>query len=695
VTADAPLSAAAAQAATRPGAHLARRYVACALVLLLFTAAMVVMERSGLRRSWIASAFLLLPVGLYASIGLACRTTEASQYFVAGRNVPAIYNGMAIGADWMSVASFMGLAGLLYANGFGGLAYVLGWTGGFCLIAFFIAPYLRQFGQYTIPDYLGERYGGRLPRAVGLFVTAGCSLMYVVAQIYGIGLITSRLTGFGFEMGIFVGLGGVLVCSFVGGMRAITWTQVAQYLILMIAFLVPVLWLSIKQTGQPVPQLALAQQLKKVNERERELLADPREREVMAAFKAEADSYSRQLQDVEHSLSDQRAALQSRVDGASAQSGSSLGELRAARRAQQDLPKDADAAREAWTRARDANLERARPLGGMPPQAQMFHLDDGFAAHEQPGQQRSRLDFLALVFCLMAGTAGMPHILARFYTTPSVSAARRSVTWALLFIALLYVCAPVLAVLVKYEVLTSVVGTPFAQLPRWIVEWSKAEPSLVSVIDINHDGVLQFGELRITPDILVLAAPEIGGMPFAVSCLVAAGGLAAALSTADGLLLTIANALSHDLYFNIVHRGPPTDRQVAVSKVILLFVALVAAYIALQRPAGILLLVTPVFSIAAATIFPALVLGVTWQRANLWGATAGMVAGFAVTLYYLLTRSLGTGPDAGGHSLWFGIQPESAGVFGVPVAFAVHVAVSLLTSHRRRTAPKAGAARQP
>ena len=230
---------------------------------------------------------------LYASIGLACRTTEASQYFVAGRNVPAIYNGMAIGADWMSVASFMGLAGLLYANGFGGLAYVLGWTGGFCLIAFFIAPYLRQFGQYTIPDYLGERYGGRLPRAVGLFVTAGCSLMYVVAQIYGIGLITSRLTGFGFEMGIFVGLGGVLVCSFVGGMRAITWTQVAQYLILMIAFLVPVLWLSIKQTGQPVPQLALAQQLKKVNERERELLADPREREVMAAFKAEADSYSR------------------------------------------------------------------------------------------------------------------------------------------------------------------------------------------------------------------------------------------------------------------------------------------------------------------------------------------------------------------------------------------------------------------
>jgi cation/acetate symporter len=694
VSADAPPADRTQPPTGRSDAHLARRYVACALVLLLFTAAMVVMERSGLRRTWIASAFLLLPVGLYASIGLACRTTEAAQYFVAGRNVPAVYNGMAIAADWMSVASFMGLAGLLYANGFGGLAYVLGWTGGFCLIAFFIAPYLRQFGQYTIPDYLGERYGGRLPRAVGLAVTVGCSLMYVVAQIYGVGLITSRLTGFGFEMGIFVGLGGVLVCSFVGGMRAITWTQVAQYLILMIAFLVPVLWLSIKQTGQPVPQIALAQQLQQVNHRERELMADPREREVITAFKAEADVYSDRLRDVELSLNEQHAALQRRLDAASTQGSSSLGELRAARRALQELPKDADAAREAWTRARDADLERARPLGGMPPQAQLFHIDDDTGASGR-GQQRSRLDFVALVFCLMAGTAGMPHLLARFYTTPTVSAARRSVTWALLFIALLYVCAPVLAVLVKYEVLTSVVGTPFAQLPRWILEWSKTEPSLLSVIDINRDGVLQFGELHITPDILVLAAPEIGGMPFAVSCLVAAGGLAAALSTADGLLLTIANALSHDLYFNILHRGPPTDRQVAVSKVILLFVALVAAYIALQRPAGILLLVTPVFSIAAATIFPALVLGFAWQRANRWGATAGMLAGFVVTLYYLLSRGLGAAAEAGDHGLWLGIRGEAAGVFGVPVAFAVHVAVSLLTSPRSRSETVDRAVREP
>ena len=678
---DAPASGLAAP----PGAHLARRYVACALVVLLFTAAMVVMEHSGLRRSWIAAAFLLLPVALYASIGLACRTVEASQYFVAGRSVPAVYNGMAIGADWMSVASFMGLAGLLYANGFGGLAYVLGWTGGFCLIAFFIAPYLRQCGRYTIPDYLAARYGGRLPRAVGLVVTAACSLMYVVAQIYGVGLITSRLTGLGFEMGIFVGLGGILVCSFVGGMRAITWTQVAQYLILMIAFLVPVLWLSIKQTGVPLPQWALVQQLPKVNERERELLADPREREVMAAFEAEAAAYGERLRDVDAALHQQRVALQRRLDAASGQGATSIDELRAARRALQELPKDAAAARAAWTRARDADLERAQPLGGMPPQAQLFHVDDDVSASERQRAQRSRLDFIALVFCLMAGTAGMPHVLARFYTTPTVSAARRSVTWALLFIALLYVCAPVLAVLVKYEVLTAVVGTPFAELPRWIVEWSKTQPSLVSVVDINHDGILQLGELRITPDILVLAAPEIGGMPYAVSCLVAAGGLAAALSTADGLLLTIAVALSHDLYFNILRRGPPTGREVAVSKVVLLFVALIATYIALQRPAGILLLVTPVFSVAAATIFPALVLGVAWPRANRWGASAGMAAGFVVTVYYLLTRWLGDG-----HDLWWGVQPESAGVFGVPVAFIVHGLVSLATSRSHRTAPHEG-----
>ncbi|MBL0088636.1 MAG: cation acetate symporter [Ideonella sp.] len=651
------------------------------LALLVFVGVMAVVERLGLPRAWIAAVFLLAPVALYASVGLACRTTNTAQYFVAGRSVPAIYNGMAIGADWMSVASFMGLAGLLYANGYGGLAYVLGWTGGFCLVGLYVAPYLRKFGQYTIPDFLGERYGSRLPRLIAVIVTVLCSLMYVVAQIYGVGLITSRLTGFTFEIGVFLGLGGILVCSFLGGMRAVTWTQVTQYVILAVAFLVPVVWLSVKQTGIPLPHAAVGQQLKKVTARERELLADPREQEVRALFQQETARYNQMLRDPAQSLAQERGQVQRQFSQA-ARAGATQREVRAAERAWHQLPKDADAARETWTRARDAAEDRSRPLAGMPPQAQLFAGDPNGDAQQRTTFDDSRLNFLALVFCLMAGTAGLPHILARFYTTPTVREARQSVTWAVLFIVLIYITAPTLAVLLKFEVLNSVVGLRFDQLPRWVTEWSKVDPLLLSVVDINGDGVLQLGEMRINGDIMVLATPEIGGMPFVLSCLVAAGALAAALSTADGLLLTTANALSHDLYFKIIDPGAPTNRRVTISKVVLLVVAMLAAYIATRKPAEILLLVTPVFSVAAATIFPALVLGAFWKRANASGASAGMLVGLAVTLYYLATRhpslralTLQTGPV----ELWWGVQSASAGVFGVPAAFLANVMVSLIT----------------
>jgi cation/acetate symporter len=653
--------------------RLRRRYAWMLVGMLVFLAAMFALERAGMPRTWIAVTFLLAPVVLYASIGLACRTSDSTQYFVAGRSVPAVYNGMAIAADWMSVATFMGLAGLLYVNGFAGLAYVLGWTGGFCLVAFYVAPYLRKSGQFTIPDFLGERYGARLPRLVGLIVTALCSLMYVVAQIYGVGLITSRLTGLTFEIGIFVGLGGVLVCSFLGGMRAVTWTQVAQYMILVVAFLVPVVWLSYKQTGNPLPQAALGPQLQKVTEREKALLADEGERQVAQAFQREADRYAQRLLDVDKALAEDRLNAQRELDRLR-QSGASPAEMRGAQRTLQTLPIDAAAAREAWTRARAVAQERARQMGGMPRQALAYAGDPRGDTTQTAAFAHSRLDFVALVFCLMAGTAGMPHILARFYTTPTVREARRSVTWALLFIVLLYICAPVLAVLLKVEVLGSVVGLRIDELPRWINDWSRVDPGLVSVVDINHDGVLQLGELRISGDVLVLATPEIGGMPFVVSCLVAAGGMAAALSTADGLLLTIANALSHDLYFRLIDERAPVTRRVALSKVILLLFALAAAWIAIQKPAAILLLVTPVFSIAAATIFPALVMGVFWKGANRWGATAGMGVGLVLTLYYMLSRQNAPAAD-----LWWGIQPTSAGVFGVPAAFAALVLVSLWT----------------
>ncbi|TXH51146.1 MAG: cation acetate symporter [Burkholderiaceae bacterium] len=658
-----------------------RRYLAAGAAFAVFIAAMFALERLGLSRRWIAAVFLLGPVVVYAGIGLAARTMQPADYYVAGRRVPAVYNGMAIGADWMSVASFMSLTGILYVTGFGGLAYVIGWTGGFCLIAFALAPYLRRFGQYTIPDFLAERYGGWLVRVVGLAVCALICFIYVVAQIYGVGLITSRLTGFAFELGVLVGLGGILVCSFLGGMRAVTWTQVAQYAVMLVAFLLPVVWLSFKQTGIPLPQVAAAVQVHKLAERERQLRDDPAERQVMEAYRAEAARYERLLQDPERSLAQERAALQRRLSEAITAK-APVREIHAIERSLHAVPPDAAAARETWERARRQAAERAARLGGMPVHAQPFGADPDGTGAERDSFENSRINFIALVFCLMAGTAGMPHILARFYTTPTVRAARQSVTWAVLFIVLVYVSAPVLALLLKVEVFSGVVGLRFDRLPAWIVEWSRVDPSLLSVVDLNRDGILQLGELRINGDILVLAAPDIGGMPFVVSCLVAAGALAAALSTADGLLLTTSNALTHDLYFSLVDPGASPTRRVAISKVVLMVVALLAAYIATRKPATILHLVTPVFSIAAATLFPALVLGVLWKRANRWGACAGMLAGLGVTLYYLATRDPLLGAwfgDASPEPLWWGIQANCAGVFGVPVAFAVAIATSLVT----------------
>jgi cation/acetate symporter len=239
----------------------------------------------GLSRQWIGFIFLLATVGLYAGIGIMSRTNDAAEYYVAGRRVPAIYNGMATGADWMSAASFIGMAGTLYLTGYSGLAFIMGWTGGYCLVALFLAPYMRKFGQFTVPDFLGERYGGNLPRFIGIVAAILCSFTYVVAQIYGVGLITSRLTGVAFELGIFLGLGGILVCSFLGGMRAVTWTQVAQYIILIVAYMIPVVWLSVKQTSVPVPQAIYGFQLEKVTALEKKLANDPKELEVREVFK--------------------------------------------------------------------------------------------------------------------------------------------------------------------------------------------------------------------------------------------------------------------------------------------------------------------------------------------------------------------------------------------------------------------------
>ncbi|GIX25147.1 MAG: cation acetate symporter [Caldimonas sp.] len=648
---------------------------------LIFIIVLGLLEQMGLPANWIGLIFLLATVALYAGIGIMSRTTDAAEYYVAGRRVPAIYNGMATGADWMSAASFIGMAGTLYLTGYGGLAFIMGWTGGYCLVALFLAPYLRKFGQFTIPDFLGARYGGNLARLIGILAAILCSFTYVVAQIYGVGLITSRLTGLAFEIGIFVGLGGILVCSFLGGMRAVTWTQVAQYIILIIAYLIPVIWLSVKQTGVPIPQIIYGAQLEKVTAKENELRKDPKELEVIEIFKKRAAEAEAKLKDVPAAMAADRAAAEQKIADLKARN-APLAEIQAAEKALAALPATEADARKAYAAAKAANEARAKPLAGMPPHAQIFAGDPNGDEAAKKAFDTSRRNFLALIFCLMVGTAALPHILMRYYTTPSVKEARESVFWSLFFIFLLYFTAPALAVLVKYEVMTVLVGTPFDKLPSWIAAWNRVDPSLLSVQDINGDGIFQLGEMRIGGDIIVLATPAIAGLPYVISGMVAAGGLAAALSTADGLLLTIANALSHDLYYKMIDPNAPTSRRVMISKTLLLVVALLAAYVASQKPADILFLVSAAFSFAAAAFFPALVLGIFWKRASSIGAVCGMIAGLGLTFYYMATTQPWLRSVFGVTSpveLWWGIQPISAGLFGVPLGFAVIILVSLFT----------------
>jgi cation/acetate symporter len=668
--------------------QLNRVYGAYVLGLLLFIAALAGLEAMGMSRRWIGAIFLLSTVLLYAGIGVISRTSNADEYYVAGRRVPAAYNGMATAADWMSAASFIGLAGAMYLQGYVGLAFIMGWTGGYCLVALLLAPYLRSFGQYTIPDFLGARYGSHGPRLIGVLPVILCSFTYVVAQIYAIGLIASHLVGVGFEIGVFLGLGGILVCSFLGGMRAVTWTQVAQYIVLVIAFLVPVFWLSVKQTGMPLPQLTYGQQLQKVTEREQALRSDPRELEVIALYKARAEDFAAKLRDVPAALAREHEQARQRVRELRAID-APLAQVQAAEKAVMALPRDAETARRVWSQAKAAAEARAQPLGGLPPHGQAYAGDPKGTPEQQREFDESRRNFLALVFCLTIGTAALPHLLMRSYTTPSVRQARQSVTWSLFFILLLYLSAPALAVMVKYEVFNVLVGTPFDRLPGWIANWAKVDPGLLSLSDINGDKILQLGEIRIGSDMVVLATPEIAGLPFVVSGMVAAGALAAALSTADGLLLTIANALSHDVYFKVVDARASNSRRVTTSKMLLLVVALSAAAVAAQKPADIVFLVSAAFSIAASALFPALVLGVFWKRANAAGAVAGMVAGLCVTLYYIIRNEAwmrDTFHILVPVDLWLGIQPISAGVFGVAASLMVTVLVSLLTPSRARAA---------
>lgn len=562
-----------------------------------FVVLLAILEQIGVPNQIIGYLFVFFTLAVYAGIGILSRTMQVSEYYVAGRRVPAVYNGMATGADWMSGASFVGMAGTLYALGYDGLAYVLGWTGGYVLVAVLVAPYLRKFGAYTVPDFLAARFGGNFARVLGIIVLLCCSFTYVVAQVYATGIIASRFLGIGFEVAVYVGLAGILLCSMLGGMRAVTWTQVAQYIVLIIAYLVPVVLLSTMTYGLPIPQI----------------------------------TYGQALQDI-------------------------------------------------------AALEQQMLTNGLA-------SADTLKTHFAPFTNLDSFNFFALIFCLMLGTASLPHVLMRYFTTPSVRDARRSVAWSLLFIFILYFTAPAYAAFAKLEVYQNVIGVSMDALPQWIYTYGNL--GLVKVCGVNAtaleairtacaatgsaDNILAHADLAINNDVIVIAMPEIAGLPYVIAGLVAAGGLAAALSTADGLLLAIANALSHDIYYKMIDPNAATKRRLIVARTLLVAVAICAAWVASTKPADILSMVAWAFSLAAAGNFPAIVLGIWWKRCTTAGAVWGMIVGFGITLFYLVMTKYGGMPLWGIPGVTGGIQNISAAIIGLPFGVATMIIVSLMT----------------
>ncbi len=556
---------------------------------LAFIVLMALAEQAGVSAEAIGIMFVAFTIGIYALIGFLSRTMEVDAYYVAGRQVPTVYNGMATAADWMSGASFVALAGGVYFGGHGYLAFIVGWTGGYVLVASLMAPYLRKFGCYTVPDFVGTRYGGNVARFCAVVVLVVASFTYVTAQINATGTIASRALQIPFEFGVWFGLLGILLCSMLGGMRAVTWTQVAQYIVLIIAYIAPVVWMSNKQGFGVLPHFGYGEAVTRIMELEREIgVGELKPSESFAGLKALTTPHA--------------------------------------------------TASESWM---------------------------------------AKWKFATLVLCMMLGTASLPHILMRYFTTPSVRAARQSVAWSLLFIFLLYFTAPALATLTKLQLLdpdlsTSIIGKSIADVMAldWVEKWSSV--GFLKVSDANGDGLLQINEFFMRTGIVVLATPEIAGLPYVISGLVAAGGMAAAMSTADGLLLAIANALSHDLYYKIIDPAADTKKRLIVARILLIVIGGAGALVASLKLTGILGAVAWAFNFANSGLFFPLVLGVWWKRANTAGAIAGIVGGLLSGTAYLIYVQTGGEP-------WLGLDGLRFGVVGMSVSLVLMVAVSLAT----------------
>ena len=562
---------------------------------LVFCLLMALLEANGVSAKTIGILFLVFTIAIYALIGILSRTMQADAYYVAGRQVPTVFNGMATAADWMSGASFVAMAGGIFYGGYTYMAFLVGWTGGYVLVSSLLAPYLRKFGCYTVPDFIGTRYGGNFVRACAVLVLVLASFTYVTAQINATGTIASRFLGIPFELGVWVGLISILLCSMLGGMRAVTWTQVAQYIVLIIAYLLPIFWLSNKFGFGFFPQFMLGDEVARLGELEQ----------------------------------------------------------------QYGLVKNSAAA-----------VKSAGVPGGLK-SISVSHAgvaEGGMAAWK----------FISLAICMMVGTASLPHILMRYFTTPSVKSARRSVAWSLFFIFLLYFSAPALATLAKISILdpnlaTGIIGKSIADVQAigWVKEWIAVKQAYIA--DFNGDGILQLNEWFMRGDVIVLATPEMGGLPYVISGLVAAGGMAAAMSTADGLILAISNALSHDVYYKIVDPKADVAKRLIVARILLVVTGAFGAYIASMRLTGILGSVAWAFDFAMSGLFFPLVLGVWWKRATREGAIAGMLLGLGAGTAYLIYVA----PAFMGQPPILGIDHLRFGLIGAPVCLIAMVVVSL------------------
>ncbi|SDO10772.1 sodium:solute symporter family protein [Alkalicoccus daliensis] len=516
------------------------------------------------QQSLVSLLLILLTFALYIGISIYNRAKVTSDFYVASRGIPPLWNGMAIGGDWMSAASFIGMAGTVMMLGYDGLAYIMGWTGGYLLLTFLLAPQLRKYGRFTVPEFIGDRFDSNIARLIGAIATIIISFTYIIGQLSGSGVVIGRLLNLPASTGVMVGVVVIAIYASLGGMKGVTWTQVAQYMILITAYIIPIVFMSLQITGNPLPWLTY---------------------------------------------------------------GNIVNELGAI----------------------DAEL--------------------GLSEYFAPFDDGNRAQFLALLFTLMVGTAALPHVIVRFYTVTTMKAARWSGAWALLFIALLYLSAPAYAAFSRFVIMTQVVGQPIDELPGWTESW--VNTGLLEIADSGGDGILQWEDLVIHQDIVVMATPEIANLGMFVVGLVAAGAMAAALSTAGGLLITISSSFAHDIYYRLMRPDATDSNRLRAGRIAIVLSTIAAGLVALDPPGVITQIIAWAFGLAGGTFFPVLFLGVWWKRMNAQGAIAGMLGGLGVTLSYIFLSMNGI--------TLFGIQDTGAGVFGVTANLILVIVVSLLT----------------